>query len=73
MVTSLSGAVIMGVNNGKVSYYPKCNYCQASEFKVKPYKETEWHETGIYEIGEFVCPSCGKKSEIKLRFYKLNQ
>ena len=73
MVMALSGAVIMGVKDGKVSYYRKCNHCQTSEYHVKPYKETEWIDTGIVELGEFECPSCKGKSEIKLKFYKLNQ
>lgn len=73
MVTALSGAVIMDVKDGKVIYYRKCNHCQTSEYHEKPYKETGWMETGISVLGEYVCPSCGLKSEIKLKFYKLNQ
>ncbi len=72
MVTALSGAVIMGVKDGRVSYYRKCNHCQLSEYYEKPYKETEWMETGIAVLGEYECPACGGKSEIKLKFYKLN-
>jgi len=70
MVTALSGAVIMGVKDGKVSYYCKCNFCQTSEYHRKPYKETEWKEEEIVELGEYDCPSCKGKSKVKLRFYK---
>ena len=73
MVMALSGAVIMGVKDGKVKYYRKCNHCQTSEYYNKPYKECDWIETGVSVIGEYECPSCGGKSEIKLKFYKLNQ
>jgi hypothetical protein len=73
MVTALSGAVIMGVKDGKVNYFRKCNHCQTSEYHNKPYKETDWIEIGIVVLGEFECPSCGGKSEIKLKFYKLDQ
>lgn len=69
---ALSGAVIMGVKEGKVSYYRKCNFCQTSEYHKKPYKETDWIETGIITLGEFDCPSCQGNSEIKLRFNKLD-
>ena len=72
MVMALSGAVIMEVKDSKVSYYRKCNHCQTSEYHIKPYKEAEWIETGITSHGEYGCPSCGRISEIKLRFYKLN-
>lgn len=71
MVTALSGAVIMGVKEGKVTYYCKCNHCQTSEYYNKPYKEAEWMETGIAVIGNYECPSCRNNSEIKLKFYKL--
>jgi len=73
MVTSLSGAVIMGVNGNKVAYYRKCNHCQTSEYHSKPYMETDWMETGTSVLGEYECPSCGAESEIKLKFYKLNR
>jgi len=73
MVTALSGSVIMGVKDDKVSYYCKCNHCQHSEYLVKPYKETEWIDKGIVNLGEYICPECDSKSEIILRFYKLNQ
>jgi hypothetical protein len=73
MVMALSGAVIMGVKESKVSYYRKCNHCQTSEYNNKPYKEADWIETGIISLGEYICPSCGGKSEIKFRFYKLNK
>lgn len=73
MVTALSGAVIMGVKKGKVSYYRKCNHCQASEYYNKPYKEIDWIEKGIVALEEYECSTCGGKSEIKLKFYKLNQ
>lgn len=71
MVTALSGAVIMGVKGGKVSYYRKCNFCQTSEYYNKPYKEAEWVEEGISELGEYECPSCGSISIIRLKFYTL--
>ncbi len=73
MVMALSGAVIMEVKNGKVSYYCKCNNCQTSEYDKKPYKEADWIENGLTSLGEYECPSCGNKSEIKLKFYKLNK
>jgi len=73
MVTALSGAVIMEVKRGKVYYYCKCNNCQNSEYDKKPYKEAGWIEIGISSYGEYECPSCGYKSEVKLKFYKLNE
>ncbi len=72
MVMALSGAVIMEVKKGKVYYYCKCNNCQKSEYEIKPYKETEWLDSGIVNLGIYKCPACGKENEINMKFYKHN-
>lgn len=70
MVTALSGCVIMGVQNNMVTYYKKCNYCQTSEYEIKPYQQTEWIDEGIVSLEEYYCPKCEKRSKVKLKFYK---